>query len=89
MQLQGDGAIVEREVPLSSKRTPVWHDEDDEDIRCVNQSISENSLYQAGLVAFFPFSVDISAHQRSRKLRKVEGETTISGTTYQQRLRTQ
>ena len=34
-------------------------------------------------------SVDISAHQRLRKLRRTEEETTISGTTYHKRLRTQ
>lgn len=34
-------------------------------------------------------SVDISAHRRLRKLRKAEDETTISGTAYSKRLRTQ
>ena len=38
MQLQDDGAKYAGREGLSSRRPPAWHDEDDEDIRCVNHS---------------------------------------------------
>ena len=36
MQLKDDGAKYAEREDLSSRRPPAWHDEDDEDIRCVN-----------------------------------------------------
>ena len=38
VQQQDDGAKVAEREGLSSRRPPAWHDEDDEDIRCVNHS---------------------------------------------------